>query len=97
MQRNGVDLSWTYRYSCADSFELGGFPNAQRAAKTVLGLPTYPLVTDEHAQYICKVALEKYNFNHIYSNNKCNFCDGIGYFYLSDDRLIQCEKCDGKG
>jgi dTDP-4-amino-4,6-dideoxygalactose transaminase len=56
MQRNGVDLSWTYRYSCADSFGLDGFPNAQKAAKTVLGLPTYPSLTDEHAQYICNVA-----------------------------------------
>lgn len=56
MQRNRVDLSWTFRYSCADSFGLDGFPNAQKAAKTVLGLPTYPSLTDEHAQYICNVA-----------------------------------------
>jgi perosamine synthetase len=58
MQRNRVDLTWTYRYSCADSYSLDGFPNAQRAAKTVLGLPTYPSLTDEHAQYICDVARE---------------------------------------
>jgi dTDP-4-amino-4,6-dideoxygalactose transaminase len=56
MQRNGVDVSWSYRYSCADSFGLDGFPSAQRAAKTVLGLPTYPSLTDENAQYICDVA-----------------------------------------
>jgi perosamine synthetase len=56
MQRNHVDLTWTYRYSCADSYGLDGFPNAQRAAKTVLGLPTYPSLADEHAQYICDVA-----------------------------------------
>jgi dTDP-4-amino-4,6-dideoxygalactose transaminase len=56
MQRNGVDLSWSYRYSCADSFGLKGFPNAQKAAKTVLGLPSYPSLSDESAQYICNVA-----------------------------------------
>ena len=58
MQRNGVDLSWTYRYSCADSFGLDGFPISQKAAKTVLGLPTYPLLTDKDAHYICDVARE---------------------------------------
>jgi perosamine synthetase len=56
MQRNRVDIAWTYRYSCADSYGLDGFPNAQRAAKTVLGLPTYPSLTEEQAQYICYVA-----------------------------------------
>jgi dTDP-4-amino-4,6-dideoxygalactose transaminase len=61
MQHNGIDLSWTFRYSCADSYHLDGFPNSQKAAKTVLGLPTYPLLTDEQAQYICDVIL-KYPF-----------------------------------
>ena len=59
MQRNGVDLSWSYRYSCADSYRLEGFPNSQRAAKTVLGLPTYPSLTDEQAHNICNV-VKKY-------------------------------------
>lgn len=58
MQRKGVDLSWTYRYSCSDAFGLGGFPNADRAAKMVLGLPTYPSLSDEDAWYICAVAKE---------------------------------------
>lgn len=57
MQRNGVDLSWTFRYSCADSYGLNGFPNAQRAAKTVLGLPTYPSLPDEHVHLICNAAI----------------------------------------
>jgi perosamine synthetase len=56
MQRNHVDLSWTFRYSCADSYELEGFPATQRAARTVLGLPTYPSLADEGAHYICDVA-----------------------------------------
>lgn len=58
MQRNGVDLSWTFRYSCADSYGLDGFPNAQKAAKTVLGLPTYPSLSDEHAHLICNAAIQ---------------------------------------
>lgn len=58
MQRNGVDLSWSYRYSCADSFGIDGFPNAQRAARTVLGLPTYPSLSDQNAQRICDVAIK---------------------------------------
>ena len=49
----------------------------------------------DHSMY--KVALEKYNFEHVYGNHKCSACDGIGYFYLSDHRLIQCERCNGKG
>jgi perosamine synthetase len=56
MQRYKVDLSWTYRYSCAESYGLKNFPNAHHAANTVLGLPTYPSLTDEQAQYICEAA-----------------------------------------
>ncbi len=59
MQRNHVDVTWTYKYSCADSYGLNGFPNAQRAAKTVLGLPTYPSLTDLDAQHICD-SVKKY-------------------------------------
>ena len=62
MQRNGIDLSWTWRYSCAESFGLDGFPNTQKAAKTLLGLPTYPSLTDEDAHYICDVA-RKFKFD----------------------------------
>jgi len=53
MQRNHIDLTWTYRYSCADSYELVSFPEAQRAAKTVLGIPTYPYLSDTDADRIC--------------------------------------------
>jgi len=58
MQRRGIDLSWTFRYSCADSFGLDGFPNARLAAQTVLGLPTYPSLSDKQARYICAVVKE---------------------------------------
>lgn len=62
MQRNQVDLTWTYRYSCADSYGFNDFPEAQKAAKTVLGLPTYPFLTDEDAQNISDLA-KKYLAN----------------------------------
>ena len=52
MQKKGVDLTWTYRYSCAESYGLNGFVNAHEAAKTVLGLPTYPSLTDDQARFI---------------------------------------------
>ncbi len=56
MQRHNIDVTWTYRYSCAESYEQEGFPNARRAALTVLGLPTYPMISDDLAQAVCQVA-----------------------------------------
>ncbi len=56
MQKHGIDMSWTYKYSCADSFGQAGFPEAKAAAKTVLGLPTYPSLTDEQARRVCAIA-----------------------------------------
>ncbi len=56
MQEHGIDMSWTYKYSCADSFGQAGYPESQAAAKAVLGLPTYPSLTDEQARRICAVA-----------------------------------------
>jgi dTDP-4-amino-4,6-dideoxygalactose transaminase len=59
MQQHNIDVTWTYRYSCSESFGHTGFPNTHRAAKSVLGLPTYPALNDEDAHYICSIA-EKY-------------------------------------
>ena len=56
MQRNHIDVTWTYRYSCADSYGLEGFPNSLHAAKTIIGLPTNPYITDKQAMEICRVA-----------------------------------------
>jgi len=56
MQCYRIDLSWNFRYSCADSYNVYGFPNTQKAAKTVLGLPTYPSLSNKQISYICKVA-----------------------------------------
>ena len=60
MQRNNVDVTWTYRYSCAQSFGLNGYHNALSAAKSVLGLPTSPTLSDDDARYICTAA-EKFS------------------------------------
>ena len=56
MKKHGVDMSWTYRYSCAESYGRDDFPEALNAARTVLGLPTYPSLTDKAARHICDVA-----------------------------------------
>jgi dTDP-4-amino-4,6-dideoxygalactose transaminase len=53
MQRLGVDLSWNYRYSCGESYRAPGCANAALAARTVLGLPTYPGLTENEAHRIC--------------------------------------------
>jgi perosamine synthetase len=55
MQQNDVDLTWTYRYSCADSYGLNGFPKAREAAKMVLGLPTHTSLSEKQAMYICRI------------------------------------------
>lgn len=55
MQRKGVDLSWTFRYSCADSYGVADCPKAQKAAKSMLGLPTYPSLTTSQARKICSI------------------------------------------
>jgi perosamine synthetase len=57
MQANGIDLSWTHKYSCAESFKLSGFPGARQAANSVVGLPTYPSLGQERAKYICDKAM----------------------------------------
>lgn len=55
MQRNNVDVTWTYRYSCSESFGLNGYPNALETAKTVLGLPTSPNLSTDDALHISDV------------------------------------------
>ncbi len=53
--KNGVDLSWTFRYSCAASYAVTKAPNAERAARTLLGLPTYPGLPTKAARRICEL------------------------------------------
>jgi len=56
MQSKGVDVSWNFRYVCTDSFLQEEFPNAKKAAHTVLGLPVYPSLSTQSAHYISKIA-----------------------------------------
>lgn len=56
MARRGIDMSWTYRYSCAESYDRDDCPEAHRAARTVLGLPTYPSLTERAARDVCRAA-----------------------------------------
>jgi len=58
LQQHGIDSSWTYRYSCAESYGLDGFPGSSAAARCVLGLSTYPSLSDDEARYICHVAMD---------------------------------------
>lgn len=51
--RSGVDLNWTFRYSCGESYCIQTAPNAAKAARTLLGLPTYPGLSPTAAQRIC--------------------------------------------
>jgi lipopolysaccharide/colanic/teichoic acid biosynthesis glycosyltransferase/dTDP-4-amino-4,6-dideoxygalactose transaminase len=53
MRRHGVDVTWTYRYSCADSYGVE-CPEAREAAMSMLGLPTYPSLTDADVRRVCR-------------------------------------------
>jgi dTDP-4-amino-4,6-dideoxygalactose transaminase len=51
----GVDLNWTFRYSCGVSYGVHHAPNSERAARTVLGLPTFPGLPFIEARRICQL------------------------------------------
>jgi dTDP-4-amino-4,6-dideoxygalactose transaminase len=51
--RRGVDLSWTFRYSCGESYGIRNVPNSVAAALHLLGLPTYEGISPETARAIC--------------------------------------------
>ena len=50
----GVDLSWTYRYSCGESYGIPTTPNADHASRHLRGLPTYHGLSMEEARRICR-------------------------------------------
>lgn len=56
MQKNGVDITWTYRYTCAQEFPQTDCPNAETIARSILSLPCYPDLTDSEVQKICEAA-----------------------------------------
>lgn len=58
MQRKGVDITWTYRYTCAEEYPQQGCPNAERIARSILSLPCYPNLTDAEVQRVCHAAVE---------------------------------------
>lgn len=58
MKSEGIDVSWTYKYSCAESFGFNDCPNALQAAKKVVSLPTTPYLTNQQAHQICSKALK---------------------------------------
>ncbi len=58
MQHNGVDVTWSYRYSCPETYSDQFFPNSLNIAKSIIGLPTYPTLTDQEADKIGKIARE---------------------------------------
>ena len=60
MQQNHIDVTWTYRYSCPDSYGKKNYPNSHKAAKTVIGLPTYPMLTGAQVLSIISAA-RKFN------------------------------------
>lgn len=59
--RNNVDLSWTFRYSCAASYKLACYCGAERAARTLIGLPTYPSLSPNQAFRIAEMMIEYAN------------------------------------
>ncbi|MCE5208171.1 MAG: DegT/DnrJ/EryC1/StrS family aminotransferase [Chloroflexi bacterium] len=56
MQKNGLDVTWSYRYSCPDTYNLKGFENSQRIAHEIAGLPTWPGLLPEEARQIGRIA-----------------------------------------
>jgi dTDP-4-amino-4,6-dideoxygalactose transaminase len=51
--KRSIDVSWTFRYSVADTYNAGNCPNSTLAAASVIGLPTYPGLSDATAHMVC--------------------------------------------
>lgn len=58
MQRQGVDITWSHRYSCAQEFPQEDCPNSIKIARSILSLPCYPGLRDSEVEKICRVASE---------------------------------------
>lgn len=59
MQSHGIDITWSYRYACPDTYGMDNFPIAQKIAKSVVSLPVYPSLTNMDAHEISS-AVKKY-------------------------------------
>ena len=51
MLRRGVDVSWNFRYCCSESFDQN-MAQSIHSAKHMIGLPTFPSLTDSQAQEV---------------------------------------------
>lgn len=56
MLGKGVDVTWSYRYSCPDTYGLGGFENSSKVAREIVSLPVWPGIHPEQARRIGKIA-----------------------------------------
>jgi dTDP-4-amino-4,6-dideoxygalactose transaminase len=61
MRSLGVDLNWNYKYSCPESYGIGGFPNSHIAARSVLGLPIYPSLQEKELAEVCEKLIRQLN------------------------------------
>ncbi len=61
MQRNGIDVSRAFSYSCADRYGFDNCPNGHLAARSVVGLPTYPNLKDNDTERICHAIKTYFN------------------------------------
>ncbi|MEM5774950.1 MAG: DegT/DnrJ/EryC1/StrS family aminotransferase, partial [Anaerolineaceae bacterium] len=62
MQRHGIDVTWSYRYSCPDTFHMQGFENSGRVAQQIVSLPTWPGLRPDEMRRIAEAAAE-YSLN----------------------------------
>lgn len=61
MQKRGVDITWSHRYSCAEEFHQDDCPTAEIIARSILSLPCHPGLSDVEVEKICQIAQEYIN------------------------------------
>jgi dTDP-4-amino-4,6-dideoxygalactose transaminase len=54
LAREGFDAATTFRYSCTDTYGLTALPNAAWSANAIVGLPTYPSLSEMQAAEIAE-------------------------------------------
>jgi dTDP-4-amino-4,6-dideoxygalactose transaminase len=65
MASKHIDLSWTFKYSCSDSFGQNNFPNTKKFVNHFLGLPTYPALLNLEVLRICDAIKVFFNLRKI--------------------------------
>ena len=56
MQSHNIDVTWSYRYSCPDTYQHNGFKNSHLIASSIIGLPTFPLLSDDDVLKVASLA-----------------------------------------